>query len=70
MRDASGQHWRAQSRALALSVAWMLLAQVLCVLLWDAGVLTRPAALIQWLVVGVLPPGLAMWGMERPALQG
>ena len=70
MRDASGQHWRAQSWALALSVAWMLVAQVLCVLLWDAGVLTRPAALIQWLVVGVLPPGLAMWGMERPTPQG
>lgn len=70
MRDASGQHWRAQSRALAVSVAWMLLAQVLCVLLWDAGLLTRPAALIHWLVVGVLPPGLALWGTGPPAPQG
>ncbi len=69
MRDASGKLWRAQSWALALTVGWMLLAQVGCGLLWDAGVLTRQAALLHWLAIGVLPPGLAMWGMGRTAPQ-
>jgi hypothetical protein len=35
-----------------------------CVLCWDAGLLTRQASLLHWLVVGVLPPALALWGME------
>lgn len=69
MRKPSGQPWRAQSQALALAIGWMVLAQVACGLLWDAGVLTRPAALLHWLVVGVLPPGLAMWGMGQAAPQ-
>lgn len=70
MRDASGQLWRAQSRALAVSVGWMLLVQILCVMAWDAGLLTRQASLIHWLVVGVLPPALALWSMERPVPPG
>jgi hypothetical protein len=68
MREASQQQLlRAQSRALSISVVWMLVAQVICVLLWDAGWLTRPAALVHWLLVGVLPPALALWCMERAA---
>ena len=55
---------RAQSWALVVSLAWMILSQVGCVLCWDAGLLTRQASLLHWLVVGVLPPALAMWTME------
>lgn len=55
---------RWQSAALMVSLAWMLLAQLACVLCWDAGVLTRQASLLHWLVVGVLPPALALWGTE------
>jgi membrane protein YqaA with SNARE-associated domain len=55
---------RAQSWALVVSLAWMILSQVGCVLCWDAGLLTRQASLLYWLVVGVLPPALAMWTME------
>ncbi len=55
---------RAQSWALVVSLAWMILSQVGCVLCWDAGLLTRQASLLHWLVVGVLPPALALWGME------
>ena len=55
---------RAQALALTISLGWMVLAQVVCVMCWQAGLLTRPAALMHWLVVGVLPPALAMWGME------
>jgi len=66
MRDVSRQLWRAQSLALSISVVWMLLVQLLCVVLWDAEWLTRQAALVHWLVVGVLPPALALWGMGHP----
>jgi len=55
---------RAESAALIVSLVWMVLAQLACVLCWDAGLLTRQASLLHWLVVGVLPPALAMWGME------
>jgi len=55
---------RAQSAALLISLAWMVLVQVACVLCWDGGLLTRQASLLHWLVVGVLPPALAMWTME------
>ncbi len=66
MREASRRdEARAQSRALAIAIAWMLLTQLGCVLLWDAGWLTRQASLVHWLLVGVLPPALALWGMER-----
>ena len=66
MREASRQQARAEQRALAISVAWMLLVQLACVVLWDAGWMERQAALIHWLVVGVLPPALALWGMGQP----
>jgi hypothetical protein len=42
----------------------MMLAQLACVLCWDAGLLTRQASLLHWLVVGVLPPALALWTSE------
>lgn len=65
MQDFSRQRTeRAQSKALVISLIWMVAAQVACVLLWEAGFLTRQASLLHWLVVGVLPPALAMWGME------
>ena len=63
MREASRPQARAEQRALAVAVVWMLLAQLACVMLWDAGFMERQAALIHWLVVGVLPPALALWGM-------
>jgi hypothetical protein len=66
MQDASRHLWRAQSRALGVSVLWMLLVQVACVVLWDAGWLTRQAALVHWLVVGVLPPAMALWVSSGP----
>lgn len=56
---------RAESGALAIAIAWLLLVQLVCVLMWDAEWLTRQAALLHWLVVGVLPPAFALWGMER-----
>jgi hypothetical protein len=69
MREASRRaDTRAQTRALFAAVAWMLLAQLACVLLWDAGWMTRQASLVHWLMVGVLPPALALWGMERTAV--
>lgn len=49
------------SRALAVSLAWMFLVQLACVVLWDAGWLTRAEALVDWLLVGVLPPAMALW---------
>ncbi|MBK1662894.1 hypothetical protein [Paracraurococcus ruber] len=64
MRDASRHQARAEQRALTVSVAWMLLVQLACVLLWDAGFFGRQAALIHWLLVGVLPPALALWTMR------
>ena len=53
-----------ETAALAISVAWLLFAQILAVLAWNAELLTRQAALLHWLVVGVLPPALALWGMR------
>jgi hypothetical protein len=44
----------------------MLLVQFGCVLLWGADWLTRQSALVHWLVVGILPPVLALAQM-RPA---
>jgi hypothetical protein len=66
MREASRPQARAEQRALAVAVVWMLLVQVGCVALWDAGWFARQAALIHWLIVGVLPPALALWGMRQP----
>jgi hypothetical protein len=44
-----------------MSLAWMFTVQLACVVLWDAGSLTRVGALAHWLVLGVLPPALALW---------
>ncbi len=57
----------AEILALALAVAWLLLVQALAVLAWDAELLTRQGALIHWLLVGVLPPALALWSMPAVA---
>lgn len=71
MQDFSRrQAERVHSVALLVSLAWMVLAQVACVLCWEAGLLTRQASLLHWLVVGVLPPALAMWGMETERTRG
>ncbi len=51
---------------LAISVIWLLLAQLGCVLAWDFELLTRQAALVHWLLIGVLPPALALWQLETP----
>jgi uncharacterized membrane protein len=56
----------AETAALALSVVWLLVAQLVAVLAWDAQLLTRQGALVHWLLVGVLPPALSLWTM-RPA---
>lgn len=56
--------------ALVVSLAWMLLVQLGCVMAWDAGLLTRQASLLHWLVVGVLPPALALWTMETQRTRG
>lgn len=64
MHDFSRRAERAQSLALVVSLAWMLLAQLACVMCWEAGFLTRQASLLHWLVVGVMPPALALWDTE------
>jgi hypothetical protein len=66
MRDLSRRRAaeRAQSAALLVSLAWMVLVHLACVMCWDAGLLTRQGSLVHWLVVGVLPPALALWGMD------
>jgi hypothetical protein len=50
---------------LAVAVAWMLLTQIICVFGWNAGWFGRYGALAHWLVVGVLPPALALMQQER-----
>jgi hypothetical protein len=50
-----------ESLALAISIVWLLAVQLVAVLAWDADWLTRQEALMHWLVVGVLPPALALW---------
>jgi hypothetical protein len=40
---------------------WQL---ILRVVLWDSGWLTRQGALVHWLLVGVMPPALALWQLE------
>jgi hypothetical protein len=61
---------RRETGALAIAVIWLLVAQFACVLAWDQGFLTRQAALLHWLVVGVLPPALALWSMETSPVHG
>ena len=54
----------AEGAALILSILWLLLTQFLAVLAWDAGLLSRPAAVAHWVMIGVLPPALALAGMR------
>jgi hypothetical protein len=54
----------AETLALAVSVFWLLIAQAVAVMAWDAELLTRQGALVHWLLVGVMPPALALWGMQ------
>lgn len=56
-----------ETRALALTILWLLLVQLLAVLAWQAGLLTRQGALVHWLVVGVLPPALALRSLSPGA---
>lgn len=65
MREALQRQARRESGALAVAVVWMLLVLLICVLLWDAGCLTRQASLVHWLVIGVLPPALTLWRLEQ-----
>lgn len=69
MREVSRQEDRLQVRtqawALTVSILWMVLCQVACVALWDAGLASQQGALVQWLIVGVLPPALSLWRLEQ-----
>ncbi len=64
MRGSSQGQWRVETFALAVAILWMLAMQLICVVLWDSAWLTRQAALVHWLIVGVLPPALALWQLE------
>jgi hypothetical protein len=69
MRGNSQGGWHLETFALAIAILWMLALQLICVVLWDSGWLTRQAALVHWLILGVMPPALALWQLEthRPA---
>jgi hypothetical protein len=56
-----------ETRALFVAIVWLLFVQLLAVLAWQTGLVSRGGALIHWLVVGVLPPALALWGMGGAA---
>ncbi len=56
-----------ETAALGISILWLLVAQLASVLAWDAGLVTRQAALVHWLLLGVLPPALALWTSHTPA---
>jgi hypothetical protein len=66
MKKALAAAFRPASAALGIAIIWLLVAQFAAVLAWDAGLLTRKAALLHWLVVGVLPPALALWQTRMP----
>jgi hypothetical protein len=65
MREAFQSQARRQSGVLAIAIVWMLLLQFICVLLWNAGWLTRKTSLVHWLNLGVLPPALALRRLEQ-----
>jgi hypothetical protein len=56
----------AESRELAIAIGWLLLVQVLAVAAWTIGLLSRDAAVIHWVLLGVLPPAMALARMTRP----
>lgn len=53
------------SRALAISVVWLVSIQVLAVIAWGAGLLSREAAVVHWVILGVLPPAMALAGLAN-----
>ena len=60
-----------ETAALAISIAWLLFVQFVVVLVWESGLFSRQGALIHWLIVGVLPPALALWSMKpAPSTKG
>lgn len=54
----------AESRALAVSILWLLFVQVLAMLAWHLGLLSRMDAMMHWLLIGVMPPVLALLTTE------
>lgn len=66
MKNAFASRIRPASAALAIAIIWLLVVQFVAVLAWDAELLTRKAALLHWLFVGVLPPALALWQTKLP----
>ena len=66
MKKSRAAVFRPASAALGIAIIWLLVVQFVAVLAWDAGLLTRKAALLHWLVVGVLPPALALWQTRMP----
>jgi hypothetical protein len=55
----------AESRALAISVGWLVAVQFLAVLAWAVGLLSREAAVVHWVLLGVLPPAMALAGLAK-----
>jgi len=66
MKKSRAAAFRPASAALGIAIIWLLVVQFAAVVAWDAGMLTRKAALLHWLVVGVLPPALALWQTRMP----
>jgi hypothetical protein len=54
-----------ESRALAISVAWLVLMQFLAVLAWSVGLLSRESAVVHWVLLGVLPPAMALASLTQ-----
>ena len=60
---------RAHTLALAGSLVWMALCFAAVSVAAEWGQVTKMAALVQWLVAGVLPPALAMASLEPVSRQ-
>jgi hypothetical protein len=56
----------APSRALLISIAWLVAIQILALLAWGAGLLTREAAVVHWVLLGVMPPAMALARLPAP----
>ena len=67
MREVPGATASHSKAALACAVAWMLVVQVTCLLGWDLEWVGRTEALVYWLLIGVLPPALALVQSEISA---
>jgi hypothetical protein len=58
----------AERRAFALSLGWLFVMQALALLAWNAGLLSRDAAVVHWVLLGVMPPAMALAGLPgRPS---